>query len=64
MLNSSSKANSSLLERCNKTLHKTSLAGDMEQPPKPPKIGADKDGQSIVEANRSTPDLGIGKAYF
>jgi hypothetical protein len=53
-----------LLERCDKALREKSSAGDMEQPPKPPKIGADEDGRSIAEADRPTPDLGIGKVYF
>ncbi len=53
-----------LLERCDKALREKSSAGDMEQPPKPPKIGVDVDGRSISEADRPTPDLGIGKLYF
>ena len=53
-----------LLEKCDKALREKSSAGDMEQPPKPPKIGADEDGWSIVGADRPTPDLGICKAYF
>jgi len=40
-------------------LRKKSLAGNIEQPPKPLKIGVDEDGQSIAEADRPTPDLGI-----
>ena len=53
-----------LLERCDKALREKSSAGDMEQPPKPLKIGVDKDGQSIAEADQSSPDLGIGELYF
>jgi hypothetical protein len=53
-----------LLERCDKALREKSSAGDMEQPLKPLKIGVDEDGQSIAEADRSSPDLGIGELYF
>jgi hypothetical protein len=53
-----------LLKRCDKALREKSLAGDIEQPPKPPKIGIDEGGQSIAEADRSMPDLGIGELYF
>jgi hypothetical protein len=63
MPNSGSKADSSV-KRCDKALREKSLAGDMEQPLKPLKIGVDKDGQSIAEADRSSPDLGISKLYF
>jgi hypothetical protein len=60
MLNSGSKADSSVYERCDKALREKSPAGDMEQP----KMSADEDGRSITEAGRSTSDLGIGEAYF
>jgi len=40
-----------LLERYDKVLRKKSLAGNMEQPLKPLKISADKNSQSIVEAD-------------
>jgi hypothetical protein len=53
-----------LLERCDKALRKKSLAGDIEQPLKTPKIGMDKGSQSIAKADRSMPDLGIGELYF
>jgi hypothetical protein len=53
-----------LLERCDKALREKSSARDIEQLSKPPKISADKDGRSIVGADRPTPDLGIGKAYI
>jgi hypothetical protein len=46
-----------LLERCDKASREKSLAGDLEQPPKPPKIGVDENGPSITEADRSTSDF-------
>jgi hypothetical protein len=36
----------------------------MEQPLKLPKLGADKDGGSIVRADWLLPNLEIGKVYF
>jgi hypothetical protein len=53
-----------LLKRCDKALCEKSLAGDIEQPLKPLKIGVDEDGRSIVEADWPTPDSGIGESYF
>jgi hypothetical protein len=44
-----------LLKRCEEALREKSSAGDMEQP---------EDCQSIAEADRSSPDLGIGELYF
>jgi hypothetical protein len=43
-----------LLERYNRAL----------EDEKPLKMSPDKDSRSIARADRSTPDLGIGKAYF
>ena len=54
-----------LLERCNRALEREkSLLDNIEPPPNPPNVSANEDGRSIVEADWSTPGLGIGKAYF
>ena len=49
-----------LLKRCDKASREKSSAGNIEQPLNPLKIGVDEDRESIVEADQSTPDLGIG----